>query len=262
LWRFVTFRDWDPVYKWPFNNLSWQVANKVGYVTRADQVLYPYHYGIRKAALSDVLKKKCCKLMEVPTGPPEEKLEQFFTENYPNASLFSTGFYFIHSQARFFDHPIKLPILQSISESEFYTRWDALPSVVEPGDQILCTDTEAWISRTIARLDHGPWSHAATYIGSGLIVEAITSGVVCRELEAYRHPRFRFGIYRLEMSRKQQQEMIRWSCSAIGAGYDYYGLLRLSIWKLANKMPRPSELLVSPNDCAFFPPDRRLIYLV
>lgn len=263
-WRFVTFRDWDPLYKWPFNKTAWFAANKVGYVTRTDQVLYPYHYGIRQEPLSDVLKKRRCTLMEVSRGPPEDNLERFFTENYPNPSLFSMGFYLIKDYPQYFDHPIRLPILDTISEADFYARWDALPSVLEPGDSILSTDTESWISRSIARFDHGPWSHTATYIGRGLVVEATTAGVICREIEAYRHPRFRIGIYRVDATKEQLQEMVRLVCSQIGGRYNYYGVLQLAAWKLRNRMPsiKSDAILVSPNDFAFFNPNHRLIHIV
>jgi hypothetical protein len=148
----------------------------------------------------------------------------------------------------FWDRPIKLPILTPITPAEHETRWNTLLNTLERGDSVFTLDTKSIASRLITYLDQGTWSHVGTYSGEGLIIEAITSGVTERSIEAYHHPRYRLGVYRLGGSTEQIDKMIKWHRSQLGKPYAFKKVLRLGIRMILGMWPDPIETMqVTPN---------------
>jgi hypothetical protein len=71
------------------------------------------------------------------------------------------------------------------------------------------------------------------YVGNGHITEAITSGVVERNIEAYRFPRYRLGVCRpINATPDQLDRIIAFVRSQVGKKYNYRGMLRLAIIKI------------------------------
>jgi Permuted papain-like amidase enzyme, YaeF/YiiX, C92 family len=122
---------------------------------------------------------------------------------------------------------------------------------------VFTLDTGGIGSRLITYLDQGTWSHVGSYVGEGRIIEAITSGVTERSIEAYHHPRYRLGIYRLPGSPEQFDKMIEWSRSQLGKQYAFKKVLRLGIRMILGIWPDPIEpRQVTPNRAIAFWPFR------
>jgi hypothetical protein len=68
---------------------------------------------------------------------------------------------------------------------------------LEPHDPIFTFDRQSLLSKLIAVLTHGPFSHVATYLGDGKIWEIVTSGARVVPLEVYKgRGRYRVAAYR------------------------------------------------------------------
>jgi hypothetical protein len=246
---FITFRDWDIFYKWPWTKVSWNAHNKIGYLTKTGMVIYPVRRGLRTAKLEEIPRPYTTMTMP-PDFPNAENIEIFYTQNLPNRSLFYHGVNALKGEPpyeHYFDSPIKLPVLQPISPEEHHKRWEQVVALARPGDSIQLTDTASFVSRIIAKYDQGSWSHTATYIGNGYVTEAIpVYGVVVRPLEVYRSPNYRLGLYRINHTPDSAMKMIGFSLSTVGDRYSYRKAIALALRKLLGlKLTSP---WISPND--------------
>lgn len=187
----------------------------------------------------------------LPPGACADKIEAFFALNRENPELFIQGVKALTENLRFFDQPIKLPILDPIDTDEYEKRWREFVALLSIGDSIMLIDTASAVSRLIAYFDHGVWSHSATYTGDGNVGEATTSGVVERSIEVYHSPRFRLGLYRPrpEPTPEQQAQMVAFIRAQIGKPYNWRGVFRLALCRLLKA--GSSIRLPSPNDHTF-----------
>jgi hypothetical protein len=253
----ITFRDFDPLYKWPRYNVTWKEHNKVGYLTQTEIAIYPLRFGLKKTPLNKI--KHRYRIIPLPSIPLDDNIESFFTRNRDSPYLFICGIKALTQNLAFFNSPIKLPILDQITAQQFQMRWKQFISLLRPGDWIQTIDTKSIVSRTIALVDHGVWSHGSTYTGAGQICEAITSGVVERRIDVYQSPRYRLGLYRPNEPLDSIQPRIAFLRSQIGKPYGYQKMLRLAFRKLLH-LP-PTQFMPSPNDVVFLY-DAPLIYVV
>jgi hypothetical protein len=239
----VLFKEFDPWH--PTDQTGF---NKVGYVTENGVVIYPRRSRITKKSLN-AIKRRPHRIIQLTNHRRAKEIEIFFTSNIINTALFVTGIQMIGQPASpFWDRPIKLPILTPITPAEHETRWNTLLNTLERGDSVFTLDTKSIASRLITYLDQGTWSHVGTYSGEGLIIEAITSGVTERSIEAYHHPRYRLGVYRLGGSTEQIDKMIKWHRSQLGKPYAFKKVLRLGIRMILGMWPDPIETMqVTPN---------------
>ena len=264
--RFVMFRDADLTHKWPFSSVKWGAKNKVGYVTKEDVVIHPYYLRLRRLPLAKVPRP--CDMWTLPPSPIDSNVETFFTQNCDNFWLFNVGIHALNPNGaypNFFDAPIKLPLPEHRSDAQFYKRWDTLMDVLQRGDFVFTADSESRISRLICRWDQGPWSHVATYIGDGIVHEAIPPRVSERPIDVYRNPRYRLGVYRLkDITADQAEELIAFGHRQLGKPYAFGKVLRLVLWKIIGGRPgkRHDAFLVSPNDMTYVIPGLELIHIV
>jgi hypothetical protein len=250
----VTFRDLDPLYKQPFYNVSWSEHNKIGYVTKSGWVIYPLGCGLGKSRITTI-EKRDHRIVPLPFEENSDKVEQLFTENKSNHKLFFQGIYTIcNRDVLLFNNPIKLPIFAKLSAEEFDIKWEQLILLLRPTDTIMTFDTLSIISKTIAAIDHGVWSHTAGSIGGGKIVEATIYGVVERPISVYRSRRFRIGLYRSkhynENDQKAQANYISFTRSMIGRPYGYRQLCAVAVNKLLRLKRDDDWRYTSPNDLA------------
>jgi hypothetical protein len=198
-----------------------------------------------------------------------DKIDKFFTHNKPNAELFFRGLDAISRRDHaFFDFPVRLPILPPTTPQEFEERWARMEEIVRPADCIMTFDTSSYVSRVIAAVDRGVWSHVAGYAGNGNIFEMTTQGLVERPLRAYRSPKYRIGIYRPATSTGDPCDpridsylaFVRAKISS--ARYSYSRVIKLGGQKLLGIQPRrPSDFDVTPNDMARSP-QLRLLFTI
>lgn len=229
--------------------------NKVGYLTAEDVVVYPVRRHWVRIPLKTVIKKMRGKeLMTFRVQWPEDReagVEAFFTQNVLNPELMQRGMGSIFKRDfEFFDYPLRLPVLSTISADEREDRWSKMMQSIQPCDLVQIIDQSSIVSRLIAKVDIGTWSHTASYVGRGMVLEAITSGVVKRDINVYRDVRYRIGIYRVPgITEEQRFKMLVAGYSCLGRRYNWKGLFRLGIKKLLRlRRSRYKDGEVSPND--------------
>jgi hypothetical protein len=246
----IEFSDCDPLYRGPWRRTSNPGVTKIGYITCSGTVVFPFGYGIRTVPLAK-FRWHHRLIPLVPPGAYADRIEAFFTLNRENPELFIRGVKALAENLRFFDQPIKLPILEPVDTDEYEKRWREFVALLRIGDFIMLIDTASVVSRLIAYFDHGVWSHSATYTGDGNVNEATTSGVVERSIEVYHSPRFRLGLYRPrpEPTPEQRARVVEFMRAQIGKPYDWRGVFRLALCRVLKA--GSSIRLPSPNDYTF-----------
>jgi hypothetical protein len=254
--RLITFRDLDRVWY----RVDVTGFNRVGYITRKNTVIHPrWNRGLTETPLTSIQRHPHRLLQRVAKTQTEaDNVESFFTQNTPSVELFNLGLQAITSanDLSFFENPIRIPILDDISPQEFERRWETFSLTLRRADTVFVLDTKSLISRLIARFDHGTWSHVGVYSGEGTIVEAITAGVVERNVDVYHDPRYRLGIYRHKtLDSKGAKDLVDAMRSQLGKGYNFPAVVRLAIVKVLGLRPsggkRPPRLDErTPNDAA------------
>ena len=112
-------------------------------------------------------------------------------------------------------------------------------------------DTKSLISRLIARFDHGTWSHIGGYSSDGTILEAISAGVVERDIEAYHNQKYRLGVYRMNCDPERAKGLVPGMRSILGTPYGFRDVIRLAFFKVFGIQPTGEGMRnVSPNDIA------------
>jgi hypothetical protein len=244
--RLCTFLDRDPWFKRDSTG-----HNKVGYLTADDMVIYPKRRHFVAVPLKTLLRSMRGKELQVfqkqCPAISEKNIERFFTENVLNPALMSLGNHKLSTNDfAFFEHPVLLPRLRPIDADEHKRRWEQLWLSIREGDLVQVIDESSTLSRLIAKVDMGTWSHSARYAGNGNVLEAITAGVVERSITAYGDRRYRIGIYRHpNLSPKDAYVMSMRMRSLLGAGYSWRGVTRLAAKKI---LRLNSGKQVSPND--------------
>ena len=248
----VVFRDSDRVW----HHVDETGFNKIGYITQRGTVVHPrWNRGLTESP-ADRIRRLPHGLFQValPSRAVEDRIEKFFTMNVSSIELFSCGITLLGrgDSLSFFDSPVRVPILEPISREEFEWRWAVFRSILQPADTIAVIDRESLVSRLIARIDHGTWSHVGGYSGDGTILEAIRQGVCERSIEVYHDPRYRIGVYRMrDLSSEAARRIVSNMRSQLGIAYSFRKLVRLAVLKLFGIRPRGNwHRNVSPNDIA------------
>lgn len=126
------------------------------------------------------------------------------------------------------------------NDEEYEEAWKTMMARLTPHDAIFTFDRTSLLSRFIALVTHGPFSHVATYIGEGNIWEIVTSGARIVPIETYKNRhKYRVAAYRhsgfeIKPRTEQLEEMkamignVRYGYfGAIGAGIkSYFGMHR------------------------------------
>jgi hypothetical protein len=255
--RICFFRDHDLWHK-----RDTAGRNKIGYITRYNRVVYAFRTGVKVAPLAKIAKKKLTTMVTVPLSSElEDKIETFFTENVLNNLLFQQGIKaltallskdnrFMENPDIFFQNPIYLPNLKPVDTDRYEAQWRKCLLLLKPGDMVYVLDEDSLLSRLIAKVDKGTWSHVACYVGNGNISEAITTGVVERSIDCYKGFQYRLGIYRARnLSQEQLDKLLAFNRSCIGMKYGWSKAIRLGLKKLFGIPVRRYESHnISPND--------------
>lgn len=222
---FVLFREFDLLRRPDRSGF-----NRVGYLSKRGAVVYDRWRTVRQVPFEKI-RKRPHMVTRSTNSFDDNNIETFFLDNYPSVDLFRQGCEAIlQNVPEFFASPVKFPILAPISVVEHERRWGMLQSILEPGDMITTFDTGSRMSRLISLLDDSPWSHVATHRGDGRIVEALTSGVVDRGIDAYNSPRYRVGVYRYSgMPPDAAARLGDVSRSLVGNRYDYFSALIIGL---------------------------------
>ena len=251
--RLCTFADRDPWFRRDGTG-----HNKVGFISKSDEVIYPVRRHFVRVPLATLRKRMGSVEMWTHerhvSEEQERQIETFFAQNVLNPLLMTKGINLIATaeDLRWFEHPIRLPVLSPIDSAEHKQRWSELISILKIGDSIFTVDQGSRISRAIASVDLGTWSHCGFYSGDGRILEAITQGVVERSIAAYEKPRYRIGVYRIpELTATKANSLIESARTQIGSQYGWTTIGRLAIQKVLRvrlDLSKPKN--ISPNAAA------------
>jgi hypothetical protein len=250
--HFVLFRDCDRIWY----RVDETGFNKIGYVTRRHTVIYPRLNRSLTEAPAGRIRRYPHQVLQLTVRSEADvhNVERFFTENEPSIELFNYGVAAaaVRQDLSFFENPVRIPILDTITPEEFERRWAVFRKILRPADTVAVIDTKSLRSRLIARFDQGTWSHVGAYSGNGTILEAISARCVERDIEVYHKTRYRLGAYRMNsLDERAAGRVVSWARSQLGASYNTRGAVRLAAFKLFGIKPQGEGTKnVSPNDIA------------
>lgn len=254
--RACRFRDYDVWHRPDKSGM-----NKVGYITSGNTVIHQVRQHFVEIPFGQ-LSKKQPDLFEINCSEERKaQIEAFFTLNMPNPDLMQRGLQaLLKGPHDFFENPVRLPKLFPISKAEHEKRWNELPHILIAGDCIQVFDENSFVSKIIAAVDHGCWSHSAVYTGDQTIIEAVTAGCSERPVSVYKDPRFRLGVYRHpNFSEEQVRIGIAFLRAQLGKPYAWRKVFILGLQKLLH-IHRDTRKL-SPNDIVARS-DLQLIFLI
>jgi hypothetical protein len=238
--------------------------NKVGYITSDECVIFPFRKQFKSVPLQR-FRAETLELCQMAISAERmHQIDLFFRSNVLNPVLIRRAFNTItRGELDFFDDPIKLPRLDPITSSEHRDRWERAMALVQFGDLLQIFDESSVVSRLIAKVDRGCWSHSASYGGEGKVFESITSGVTIRPLEVYNKSSIRLGIYRMEgMTPENAKASLSWAQSQVGKPYGWNQLFRAGIEKIFFYSPTRKPIIPTPNDLIVWTDSIKLIALV
>ncbi len=173
---------------------------------------------------------------------------EYFTNNIISQEIFDLGVAALanKSSINLFRNPILMPNFEKLPCNDFENKWRTIETVIRPGDMVF-TFNKGFVSKIIARLDNGSWSHVGIYVGGGLVCEAITSGVTKSPLKKYKENDVRIGIYRHDGMSPDTAKNIAARCEEeLGKSYNWWGAVRLGvkmIFKIKSEIPSPNGLI-------------------
>jgi len=240
----IHFKGWPD----PWHPTDSTGFNGTGYVTNTGIVIRPRRSRIARTSM-EVLARRKHRLFDLSNHPRVDQIETTFTDNVINNAFYVAAMLAMADPGSpLWDHPVKIPILIPVSAEDHEARWANAISKLQKGDAIFTLDTKSFVSRTITYLDQGTWSHVATYVGSGRIVEAISPRVIERSIEAYNSPRYRMGIYRRPAPTMQQiDSLVGFLQSKVGDRYSYRKALSLGLRLALGIWPTGARRHVTPN---------------
>ena len=138
------------------------------------------------------------------------------------------------------------PLHDEIDSFEHERRCALLAASAQPFDELFTFDPTSWISRRIASLSNGLWSHVGTVGLEGVLYEAVTSGVRAVELTKYLRQPYRLALYRPNGAIGDPHAADAWLQSQVGKRYAFgkatwAGLA--SVLNLPGRQPLPNDLL-------------------
>lgn len=132
------------------------------------------------------------------------------------------------------------------SEIEHEDAWSELISKLKKGDLIFTFNSNSRISKLIAAIDNGSWSHCGIYVGEGNILEAISIGRVVRNIEVYKNQNIHLGVYRSGTEKPSLigETINKFVSEEVGPGYGHLKAIILGI-----------KTVLGLNDDKFSPTD-------
>ncbi len=250
------FRDYDLWHRPDESGM-----NKVGYITSRNTVVYQVRLHFVEVPLRRLRRKRLDTFELKCSEERKAQVEAFFTMNVLNPGLMERGFSALTQGPHdFFDSPVRLPKLLPVSRAEHQERWDQLPQVLVAGDLVQVFNEKSLVSKVIAVLDHGSWSHSAMYTGDQTVTEAITSGISERPISVYKNPSIRLGVYRHPgMTVEKARTIIAFGRTQLGKPYGWrqafvLGVEQLFCFNRRTRTPSPNDLIARS--------DLQLIFLI
>ena len=206
-------------------------CNQTGVFVSEQTIVYCRNRKILQINI-DELSDTYIKIIGLKDKTKSEKINNYFKISKSSYRLFKLGIRaLMQNNMKVFDEPFIMPkFKQYNSESDYQQRWNRVYSKLKKSDAIFTYNSKSLISKTIAFIDKGSWSHTGIYAGNGEIIEAISKGVVRRNITAYRNKNIHLGIYRTIEPIQNDDELVEcfWSESN-GQKYGFHKAITLGI---------------------------------
>ncbi|MCX5819731.1 MAG: hypothetical protein NT047_07455 [Deltaproteobacteria bacterium] len=179
-----------------------------------------------------------------------KKVFKYFTEYKDHIYLFKLGLiaFCDHTKHGIFDCNEIMPKFNSTKNSTEYEKaWDILIQKAKVGDAFFTFNTKSIISKLIARLDKGTWSHVAIYQGNGMITEAISRGTVLSNICEYKKPYYHVGLYSpIGMNERERIVVGIRGLLLLNKKYNYWGSMKVGLKTILGKggmIPTPNGMI-------------------
>jgi hypothetical protein len=243
--------------------------NKIGYVTLNNEVVFPRRSVVVRRPMN-VLRGKSIRTVRLPAHCSLDNVETFFAANMLTQNLFYRGINAIvgKEQPEYLDNPIKLPILNVNSARERERKWNEMRMMLRSGDMLFSVDVSDPISRLVAWIDGGPWSHTFAYAGDSKVYDvSVARGVFVGDLDAYKKSSIRLGLYRAKEGCSDDKFKIfaEFMNKELGSRYDYWTAASIGARKFVRNRRKNTGLRgvreVTPNELASAP-ELKLLFVV
>ena len=229
-------------------------CNQIGILLTNKKVLFVRNNRVIELSLTQL---NSSMVFAIPFKSEEfaRNVSKYFEANKGTRHLFKAGLIALKAENEaFFSSPIIMPQLKRYDSDETYEEaWNNLLPQIEKADMVCTFNEKSLMSRFIASLDKGTWSHSAMYMGNGQISEAITQGIVMRDISVYKSKHVHIGIYRLfDMTPQRAEKAIQRGLSLIGGDYSYRKAIRVglrTIFRLKLDPSKPGDL--TPNGTVY-----------
>lgn len=206
-------------------------CNQTGVLISEQTILYCRNRKIVHIKIDDLIGSKViiCGLKDKTKS---DKIINYFKKSKSNYRLFKLGVRaLMQHNMKVFDDPYIMPKLREYgSEDEHQKNWHRVTSKLQKNDFIFTYNSKSLISKIIASIDKGSWSHSGIYFGNGEILEAISKGLVKRKIDVYRNKHIHLGIYRAIGTNNDIDEILdTFYVESLGLKYGYHKALILGI---------------------------------
>jgi Orthopoxvirus protein of unknown function (DUF830). len=181
----------------------------------------------------DELKGTKVVIHKVKDDPLSRNIVAFCKNIKNNYRMFGLGIRaLVNHNFEVFDSENIMPNFYNyLSITQYDIAWSELTSKLRKGDLIFTFNKKSRISKLIASIDNGSWSHCAIYMGQGNIFEAISKGRVVRNIEVYKNPNTHIGVYRSGVGKQSltNDTINKFVNGEAGPGYGYLKAILLGM---------------------------------
>ncbi len=221
-------------------------CNQTGIFISKNEIVFLRKRKIRKINLEELTGSKIM-ITQHKDKSLIPKITKYFNNIHYNYRLFILGIRAIaQNNIEVFNCDSIMPKIKKYqSTSEYNAAWDWFLYNLKKGDILFTFNSKSIISKIIASIDKGSWSHCGIYAGEGKIFEALSSGRVLRSIENYRKQHIHIGVYRPNLNNPDSNNLLdKYIKSEIGPGYGYLKALMIGI-----------RTILGLNDGSFEPTD-------
>jgi hypothetical protein len=172
--------------------------NQIGIFVTEKNILFRRK---RKIISINMDQLKGTEVLIVAPSQPEvvPKIAKFFNTAKGNYRLFNMGLNILKLErfGVFCSWENIMPTFNNdLTDEEYEKAWDRVTSKLRKYDQIFTFNSKSFISKTIAWIDKGSWSHCGVYSGNHEIFEVTWKGMFTRNLDIYKKKYIHLGVYR------------------------------------------------------------------
>jgi hypothetical protein len=225
--------------------------NQIGIFMTEENILFRRKRKIISIS-ADQLKGTEVKIFAPAQKEVMPQMVEFFKAAKDNYRLFNLGLNVLASERIDFFYTGKniMPTFNTyLTDEEYEKVWERVISKLRKSDLIFTFNSKSLISRIIAWVDKGSWSHCGIYAGNHEIFEMTSKGTVTSNIDIYKAKYMHLGIYRRPDFPEEKREFIdEFRQVNVYNGYPYFKALILGIRTLLDFTDgKHSPLDLTPN---------------